>query len=322
MKKLTLLLFISFCFYAKSNLNNFHSFVADKNTITIDFKTGSDNLDHRDFQKNVSVTIKINGKADLVLENVNKGENWPNNSVRRTVADLPDNIRVQDIYSIAVDRGNAKGSWNNVDGAGADNWNLDRLTVNAKIMESGVAKKYLLADLKSNRPPLFRFFYEGRNNSCANCGYTYTHVFKHEYVSTNPSATTTTPMLAKLSYTIGTGGDNLEGGNNNNVDITIRMKSSPTVYILRNINAKRKWNNFTESSRVIEIPNSTTMDLNDIKEIEIRHTGGGGMGADNWDVDKIYISIAKDGVTKNLVDKVGAPIQRFTGDKRAFTVRF
>ena len=321
MKKLTLLLFLMLCISAKCALKNNFTNSIDKNTITIDFKTGSDNLDHRDFQKNVSVTIKINGKADLLLENVNKGENWPNNSVRRTVADLPDNIRVQDIYSIAVDRGNAKGTWNNVDGAGADNWNLDRLTVNAKIMENGVAKKYLLADLKSNRPPLFRFFYEGRNNSCANCGYTYTHVFRHEYVSTNPSAITTTPMLAKLSYSIGTGGDNLEGGNNNNVDITIRMKSSRTVYVLRNINEKRKWDNFTESSRVIDIPNSTTMDLNDIKEIEIRHTGGGGIGADNWDVDKIYVDISKDGVTKNLIDRVGAPIKRFTGDNRALTER-
>ena len=312
MKKLIILILLSFFCIAK---------IAAKNTITIDFKTGSDNLDHRDYQKNVSVVIKINGKADLVLENVNKGENWPNNSVRRTVADLPDNIIVQDIYSIAVDRGNAKGMWNNVDGAGADNWNLDRLTINANIMENGVSKKYLLADLKSNRPPLYRFVYELRRNPCSNCGYTYTHIFKHEYVSTDPSAITTTPMLAKLTFTIGTGGDNLEGGNNN-VDIKIRMKDSPTVYVVRNINASRKWDNFTEKTRTMDITNSLNMNLENIKEIEIRHTGGGGFAADNWDVDKIFISISKDGVTKNLVDKVGAPIQRFTGDNRALIVRF
>jgi hypothetical protein len=321
MKKLIVLILISFSFFAKSAVKNFTSFLADRNSITIDFKTGSDNLDHRDYQKNVSVVIKINGKADLVLENVNKGENWPNNSVRRTVADLPDNIIVQDIYSIAVARGNAKGMWNNVDGAGADNWNLDRLTINANIMENGVSKKYLLADLKSNRPPLYRFVYELRRNPCSNCGYTYTHIFKHEYVSTDPSAITTTPMLAKLTFTIGTGGDNLEGGNNN-VDIKIRMKDSPTVYVVRNINASRKWDNFTEKTRTMDITNSLNMNLENIKEIEIRHTGGGGFAADNWDVDKIFISISKDGVTKNLVDKVGAPIQRFTGDNRALIVRF
>lgn len=322
MKKIAALLFLILSFSAKSALKNNFIKSEIKNTINIDFKTGSDNLDHRDFQKNVDVRITIKNKPDLFFENVNKSQNWPNNSIRRFSAELPDNIIVQDITTISVTRGNANGVWTNVDGAGADNWNLDKLTVTALILENGVSKRYVLADLKSNRPPLYRFIYEGRNNPCTNCGYTFSHTFLHQYNSLTPSATTTVPMLAKLSYTIGTGGDNLEGGNNNNVDVTIRMKSSPKVYVLRNINAKRKWNNFTESSRVIEIPNSTMMDLNDIKEVEIRHTGGGGISADNWDVDKILMHIAKDGTTKVLIDKVGTPIQRFTGDSRSLVVRF
>lgn len=321
MKKIAVLLLLILSFSAKSALKNNCKKSEIKNTITIDFKTGGDNLDHRDFQKNVAVKITIKNKPDLFFENVNKGQNWPNNSVRRFSAELPDNIIVQDITTISVTRGNANGVWTNVDGAGADNWNLDKLTVTALILENGVSKRYVLADLKSNRPPLYRFIYEGRNNPCNNCGYTYSHTFLHQYNSLTPPATSGARTLAKLSYTIGTGGDNLEGGNNNNVDIKISMKSSPTVYLLRNINAKRKWNNFTESSRVIDILNSTTMDLNDIKEVEIRHTGGGGFAADNWDVDKIYITISKDGITKVLVDKVGTPIQRFTGDSRSLVVR-
>lgn len=291
-----------------------------KNSIIIDFKTGDDNLEHRDFQKNVDVRLTINGKPDLLFENVNKGQNWPNNSIRRFTAELPDNIVVQDLKTISVMRGNASGNWNNVDNAIADNWNLAKLTVTAIIYENKLPKRYILADITGKGAPLMRFVYENRN-LCSYCRMVFNYTFLHDYNSTLPPAATTEKMNAKLTYTIGTGGDNLEGGNNNNVKITIRMKNSPVVFILNNINGGRKWNNFTEKTRVMEIVNSKEMDINNIKEIEIRHTGGGGIGADNWDVDKINISISKDGVTKILVDKVGAPIQRFTGDNRALTVR-
>lgn len=290
------------------------------NKITIDFKTGTDNLDHREYQTNVDVKITFNGKPDLLFENVNKNQNWPSNSVRRFTADLPVDIKVHDIKTISVIRGNAIGRWNNIDGAMADNWDLDKLTVGATIMESGISKRYVLADLKGSGGALYRFVYENRNQ-CANCGNAFSFTFLHQYNTSTPSAITATAMPAKLTYTIGTGGDNLEGGNNN-VKITIRMKKSPKVYVLNNINGSRKWDNFTEKTRIMDIINSTDMNINDIKEIEIRHTGGGGIGADNWDVDKIYITIAKDGTERILVDKVGVPIQRFTGDNRALVVKF
>ncbi len=38
--------------------------------------------------------------------------------------------------------------------------------------------------------------------------------------------------------------------------------------------------------------------MNDIKEEELRNTGGGGMFADNWHVDKIYSGIADSGINK------------------------
>lgn len=296
--------------------------LALENSVAIDFSTGDDNLDHRDFQKNVDVRITFNGKPDLFLENVNKGENWPNNSVRRFVSPLPANIVVTDIKTIAVLRGNAKGSWNNVDGAMADNWNLGKLLVVANIAENGMMKRYVLADLKGvGRVPLYRFIYENRN-PCSYCGDTFNYTFPHNYTPATTTPSISTRTNAKLSFTIATGGDNLEGGDNNNVDITIRMRNSPQVYVLRNINSKRKWNNFTEASRVMEITNSAAMDFNDIKEVEVRHTGGGGIGADNWDVDKIFISVEKNGETKILMDRVGTPTRRFTGDNRALVARF
>jgi hypothetical protein len=119
---------------------------------------------------------------------------------------------------------------------------------------------------------------------------------------------------ATLNVTFGTGGDNLEGGNNN-VDITIRFKSSDRVLFIGNVNQTKKLNNFTTETFTREIPNSANIPVNDIKEIEIRHTGGGGMFADNWHVDKIYIVI-NNGFNKVLLDKVGKPIHMFTGESR------
>lgn len=289
---------------------------AAKNKLYIDFKTGNDNLEHRDFQKNVDVKIAMNGKPDLIFENVNENQNWPNNSIRRFTADLPENIEVQDIKTITINRGNAAGNWNNIDGAMADNWNLGKLTVSATISN----KRYILADLQGNNQPLFRFVYENRN-ACSYCGMSYSYTFEHQYSNSTPSAITSTPMNAKIFFSFGTGGDNLEGGNDNNVNVTLKLKNNPKTYTLSNINAKRKWENFTEKSREMDILNSKDLDINSIASVEIRHTGGGGIGADNWDVDKIKISVSKDGVSKILVDKVGAPIHRFTGDSRILRVK-
>lgn len=88
---------------------------------------------------------------------------------------------------------------------------------------------------------------------------------------------------------------------------------------INNINNSVSWGNWTENTVSKEIPNSANIDINDIKSVEIRHTGGGGMFADNWHVDKILISISKDGLSRVLVDKVGAPVHMFTGDTRRKT---
>ena len=68
-----------------------------------------------------------------------------------------------------------------------------------------------------------------------------------------------------------------------------------------------------------ELPSIAGLTIADIKEVELWHTGGGGMGADNWDLDKFKLTITINGVTKILVDRVGAPLHRFTGDTRRKT---
>lgn len=293
------------------------------NKLDIDFKTGSDNLDPKEFMEGLKVIIKIRNKPDLVKENVNEGKEWPNNSIRRVTLDLPTDVICTDIYEIQLSRLPKGHSWNNMTAIMGDNWNLNKLTITTRIKTNGVVKSKSMdwiSPLGSNQP-LFRFVYEkGETGKSGTSLSIPIGGICSEITNSNTNSTNNT--LAQLTAVFGTGGDNLEGGNDNNVDLKIKFKNSNKVLSLTNINGNSKWENFTENTVRKEIPNSIDIDINDIKEIEIRHTGGGGMFADNWHVDKIKISITKNGITKVLVDKVGAPIHMFTGDTRIkrFTV--
>lgn len=295
------------------------------NKLDIDFKTGGDNLEPKDFMEGLKVTVKIKNKPDLVKENVNEGREWPNNSIRRVSISLPADVVCSDIHEIVLSRIPKGGSANNISAMAADNWNLDKVTVTTRIKTNGTMKTGTMNWMSPSGSgyPLYRFVYENRDSDI-NTGNSLTLQTGSICPSSNANSTTTTstPTNASLNCVFGTGGDNLEGGSGNNVNIRIKFKSSNNIITLSNVNDTAKWNNFTENTVTKSIPNSATIDINDIKEVEVRHTGGGGMFADNWHVDKIKITITKNGVSRVLVDRVGAPIHRFTGDTRIkrFTV--
>ncbi len=281
------------------------------NKIEIDFKTGLDNLEPKGFQKNLQLTINIKNRAPLVMDDVNKNQTWPNNSIRRVTVPLPAGINVSDLEAVTLLR-TVVGSWNNVDAISADNWNLDKITATAIEKRDGRLVRTIL--LNKSGTPLFRFIYENRGAKNANEGLTTTFSF-----SPNGYGATATPPSASgdasITAIFGTGGDDLRGGGDN-VNLVIRFKSNKPAITLSNVNADRNWGNLSEKSFTKVLPNTAGLDFNDVKEIELRHTGGGGIGADNWYLDKFKLTITRDGETKTLVDKVEAPIHYFTGDTR------
>lgn len=288
------------------------------NKLDIDFKTGSDNLDPKDFMEGVKVTVKIKNKPNLIKENVNESREWPNNSIRRVSLSLPADINCQDIQEVIISRNIKGGSANNMTAIVGDNWNLNKVTITSRIKIDGILKTGTMNFMSpsGSSQPLYRFVYEDRDSD-NKTGKILSLILNGLCPSQNNASSTNSNANATLHCVFGTGGDNLEGGSGNNVNIKILFKNSTKTLSINNINDTAKWNNFTENTVTKTISNSADIDINNIKEVEMRHTGGGGMFADNWHVDKIKITITKNGQSKVLVDRVDAPIHMFTGNSRS-----
>lgn len=134
-------------------------------------------------------------------------------------------------------------------------------------------------------------------------------------VAYQPGIAKTDPVI---TITTLTGGDDLRGGNDN-LSVIIRLKTNPPRNIeLNNINASRNWRNFTQKVTTKTIKDES-FTFDDINDIVLKHSGGGGIGADNWYLDKLRIFLTIAGEKKMVVDEVGTPIHYFTGDSRSKT---
>ena len=110
------------------------------------------------------------------------------------------------------------------------------------------------------------------------------------------------------------GGDNLEGGSGNNVDLIIKLKGTPARSVLiRNLSNGQNWTNFSDRTVNKVVPNAR-FTFADIESIELRHTGGGGIFADNWHIDKFKLTMTINVEASVLVDRIDAHILMFTGD--------
>ncbi len=300
---------------------------ASKNVLYVDLRTGRDNLQSKGYQNNPKITIKLKNKPDMVLEDINKGETWPSNSTRRVSIPIPDGVTKGDFMEILVERSrNNKIPLTTFEKLEKDDWDLNKITVKAEIYNNGVKESIVLLDKENDNQmdrnlELYKFFYSDlRNNQGTLFQMSLRERGYQNSIAINREASASSNIIIEAVF--GTGGDNLEGGNDNNVNIIIKFKSNPKIITIKNVNFRGKWNNFTEQTYLKPIENSAEFDINDVKEIEIRHTGGGGIGADNWDLDKLRITLNKSGNTRTWVDKVGTPIQRFTGDSRRLTYKF
>ncbi len=307
MKKITTLILVMI-----SLLN----FVHAQNKIEVEFKTGEDDLAVRDasIQGNLKITINYkNAAAPTILENANKNQNWPKNSIRRVAIALAADVDINNLASIELYRSSTS---NNFEDMVADNWDLKELTVTVTRKDANGNSKYKLLEKLSVNGSILNRFSGGRN---CNCQKVYNFFTPQLISGTTPWIDRfAAPQKTMLTVEIGVGGDDLRGGNDN-ARIVIVFKNSKDKLYFNNLNNGESWGGFVSKIVSKEIPNPKNLKLEDIKEVELWHTGGGGMFADNWDIDKFKLSITINGVSKILIDKVGAPIHRFSGDTRRKT---
>lgn len=112
--------------------------------------------------------------------------------------------------------------------------------------------------------------------------------------------------------TLVTGSDDLRGGNDN---VHVRLIDVEGRRVAQRVNANNSGRWSDGSTHDVSI----TLDrvrVDQLSAIELETTFGGGMGGDNWNLDRLSLS----GGGKALFEARGAPLFRFTGDQK--TQRF
>ncbi|MBT32785.1 MAG: hypothetical protein CMO01_24265 [Thalassobius sp.] len=141
--------------------------------------------------------------------------------------------------------------------------------------------------------------------------------------------------LKEVSYIeveIATGRDDLRGGNDNAyIDIWTNNTNlgkaidfggkHPPIIKDEPLNNGMHWKNYSWNSKRIVLPKGITFDA--LLGIDIKTNFKGGISGDNWNIDRIKIvAVITDGSRKELYNKSGSPLIRFTGKNRLYQVRW
>lgn len=84
--------------------------------LSLQMRTGGDDL--RGGNDNLDVEVMMGSGQVIKFPNVNKSENWPNDSLQNVTLPLPSDINLNDVQSVKL-----------TSGGGGDNWNLDGIQI-------------------------------------------------------------------------------------------------------------------------------------------------------------------------------------------------
>ncbi len=282
-------------------------------TLNIDIKTGDDNLERKKYQKNPEIIIKLRDGREIRKANINRGQTWENNSLRRVALELPENAGLGDITEFILERQRDYGTGGyRFDTWEKDDWVVKAITISAVVRESGRASNVSVANLNP-RGNVYRFTFNA--TSAPGDGW----VFKTpiSYQAATP-AVPSTSRNATITATFGTGGDDLRG-RGDNVKIRLKTFGSSQPYTIENINGGLRWENNSEFTITKEVPNSSRLDIDTISTLVVHHTGGA--SNDEWELNKLRVVIKKPAsssgsggreTSKLLVDRTSSvPIHRF-----------
>lgn len=116
-----------------------------------------------------------------------------------------------------------------------------------------------------------------------------------------------------LTFQVTTGGDDLRGGNDN-VHLRAYDNNGRLVGSVDNANGLQRLADHT--SRSMNLRLEPGVRWQDIGAVELVTTLGGGVGGDNWNVDRLRVTPAGDH-RRVLFEAEGRPLFRFTGEARS-----
>lgn len=149
-----------------------------------------------------------------------------------------------------------------------------------------------------------------------------TKCFRTYFVMKNAWTPQTPPAISdhpkELILTIGTGGDDLRGGNDN-LSVSLNLKNGGRIEA-SNVNMGQRWIDHSDQTVGVSLPEGLASQ--DIQSVTLRTSFGGGMGGDNWNLDTLTMVFRDNGVNQARCTLKGSPLTRFTGDRKSETYPF
>jgi len=227
-------------------------------------QTGGDDL--RGGNDNVDAELVLRGGSRLSA-NINRGASWGNNSTHAAVLAVPPGTKVSDITGVIL-RTHFTG------GCCGDNWNVDKVALQVSFAAGSVVRRpppppVVQTWIDRSAAPLIRFTGD-----------------VHDLALPIAIADAKREVIA-LNLVIGTGNDDLRGGNDN-VDVFVDLKNGTTIAI-RNANQGQKLDNWTDRTITIPLPSATPLHGGDVVRVRLHTAFGGGCCGDNWNVNRVQL---------------------------------
>jgi hypothetical protein len=118
----------------------------------------------------------------------------------------------------------------------------------------------------------------------------------------------------EMSIQIFTGSDDLRGGNDN-FGIAVLCQNG-AVHRFNNVNKGARLADRTNKTFIITLPGSITRHTQ-ISGIRLETMVSGGMGGDNWNIDRLIVDVKIGGASNQIINESGNPLVRFTGENRS-----
>ena len=272
--------------------------------LNLRFTTGKDDL--RGGKNNLDVEVHFANGDMQTAPNVNKGENWPNDSVKSVSIQLNHPVSPDQIKQIRLVHSAQAGY--NPPGAGLA---AVAATPVSGALAPAIAAEGVQSEDNWDMAELQAFgLGKGTNVPIASFGF-------HRFTGSNPSLDVNAHpgngcpsgnQVTKIYFTFKTSDDDLRGGNDN-LNITV-LFADGTTQSEPNVNHSQNWPNGSTKGAEIEL--NHPVDISQIRGFTLEDTFKGGSGGDNWNMASMQGDASLADGSSHTIAKFG--FHRFSAD--------